>query len=155
MGTGVQMAKRQEQENLAAAPTAAPEGKAVAVVMLRQFARRLYNERRLRDTVLDATLMGEAAWDLLLDLYASVHEERPITISSACIAAAVPPTTALRYIEALQARGLLITEKRSADRRLRLVRLTPLGESRMTDLLSRMCADRRIAGQRARLDPAR
>jgi hypothetical protein len=38
---------------------------------LARFARRRYNERRLRDSSLGRELFGEAAWDILLDLYAS------------------------------------------------------------------------------------
>lgn len=64
-----------------------------------------------------AELFGDPAWDILLDLYAAHARGQLISISSATIAAAVPPTTALRYIEALQRHGLVERQPDPDDRR--------------------------------------
>jgi DNA-binding MarR family transcriptional regulator len=49
---------------------------------------------------------------MLLDLYAARLEHNRVSVSSLCIAAAVPATTALRWIKALTTSGLF---ERRAD----------------------------------------
>lgn len=104
---------------------------------LGRFARLLYRERRQRDALLNEGLFGEAAWDILLDLFASWSEGKSVRISSACIAAAVPATTALRYLSELEKRGLLERIASSTDRRSQYVRLTREAQVTMRGLLSR------------------
>ena len=57
--------------------------------------------RRLRDQFFPAALFADPAWDMMLDLYAARLEGRAVAVSSLCIAAAVPPTTALRWMKQL------------------------------------------------------
>jgi hypothetical protein len=82
-----------------------------AVPGLGGFARELWRERRLRTKYFAADLFAEPAWDILLDLYASTAEGRKLGVRGACRATCVPPTTALRYVNALVARGLLARRK--------------------------------------------
>lgn len=70
--------------------------------------RALIRARRARDQFFPADLFADPAWDILLDLAAARKEDRQVAVSSLCIAAAVPPTTALRWIKALTDRGLLV-----------------------------------------------
>src|SRR3546814_1843272 len=54
------------------------------------------------DTLFPYTTLfrSDPAWDMLLDLYlAAERNTRPVSISSLCIASAVPATTALRWIK--------------------------------------------------------
>jgi hypothetical protein len=76
------------------------------------FVRSIIRARRLRDQYFRGELFADPAWDMLLDLYAARLEGDRVAVSSLCIAAAVPATTALRWIKALTDRGLL---HRSAD----------------------------------------
>ncbi len=76
--------------------------------------RAVLRARRLRDHLVAADLFADPAWDILLDLLAARLENTQVSVSSLCIAAAVPPTTALRWIRHLTDRGLL---KRQADSR--------------------------------------
>ena len=76
------------------------------------YIRRLIRARRLREQYLPSDLFADPAWDMLLDLMAARLEGNRVAVSSLCIAAAVPATTALRWIKALTDRGLLA---RSAD----------------------------------------
>jgi DNA-binding MarR family transcriptional regulator len=71
----------------------------------------------------------------MLDLFAYSRAGRAVSISSACVAAAVPQTTALRYIGKLEAEGL-VARSRAEDRRTRDLILTDLGEAKMVALLS-------------------
>lgn len=74
--------------------------------------RAIIRARRLRDQFFRNDLFADPAWDMLLDLMAARIEKGRVAVSSLCIAAAVPPTTALRWIKALTDRGLFV---RSAD----------------------------------------
>lgn len=74
--------------------------------------RAMIRARRLRDQYFRGDLFADPAWDMLLDLMAARIEKNRVAVSSLCIAAAVPATTALRWIKALTDRGLFV---RAAD----------------------------------------
>ena len=102
-----------------------------------QAAMRALANRRARDNhFYDRDIFGEPAWDILLDLY--IHHEKRIdvSVSSACIASAVPATTGLRWIYLLIEQGLLSFEQDPRDKRRRFVRLTPEGYECMTQYLN-------------------
>lgn len=69
-------------------------------------ARDLLRARRQRDHFLGHDLFADPAWDMILDLMAARLAGERVSVSSLCIAAAVPPTTALRWIRHLTQRGL-------------------------------------------------
>lgn len=69
--------------------------------------RRLLRVRRERDRFFPAELFADPAWDMLLDLTAARLEGKTVPVSSLCIAAAVPTTTALRWVRSLTQAGLL------------------------------------------------
>ncbi|WP_428630267.1 winged helix DNA-binding protein [Sphingopyxis sp.] len=50
---------------------------------------------------------------MLLDLYAAHYERREVSVSSLCIAANVPATTALRWIKSMTDHGMF---ERTCDR---------------------------------------
>jgi len=92
--------------------------------------------RRRRDRRLffdDHSLFGEPAWDLLLDLFIAGLERKLLPVTSACIGAAVPTTTALRWLTLLEQRGLVIREPDPSDARRAHVRLS----SEATELMER------------------
>jgi hypothetical protein len=70
--------------------------------------RTMIRARRLREQYFSADLFADPAWDMLLDLTAARLEGRQVAVSSLCIAAAVPPTTALRWIKTLTEQGVLV-----------------------------------------------
>ena len=74
---------------------------------LADLARRLYTLRRRRARHLPAELFGEPACEILLDLFIAAEEGRLIPVTSACIAADVPGTTALRWLTLLESRGMV------------------------------------------------
>jgi DNA-binding MarR family transcriptional regulator len=91
-----------------------PDAEADEPAMEAPAIRALIRARRLRDQYFQSELFADPAWDMLLDLMAARLEQSRVAVSSLCIAAAVPATTALRWIKALTDRGLLV---RSADPR--------------------------------------
>jgi hypothetical protein len=63
--------------------------------------RAMLRLRRLRNNYFSADLFADPAWDMLLDLTAAQLEGEKVAVSSLCIAAAVPATTALRWIKTM------------------------------------------------------
>lgn len=100
---------------------------------LTDYARDMYRARRLRARAFgDESLFGEPAWDLMLDLFIAESEEKPLSVTAACIGAAVPTSTALRWIVILEARGLVRRENDPTDARRVFLHLTPHGHTTMT-----------------------
>ena len=81
--------------------------------------------RRLRERFLPVDILADPAWDMLLDLSAARLEDRPVSVSSLCIAANVPTTTALRWIKNLCDTGLFERSADPADARRAFVGLSP------------------------------
>lgn len=100
-------------------------------------ARLLYDQRRLRREAFgdDAQLFTEPAWDLLLDVFIASGEGRIVSVSATSIGACVPPTTALRCVRLLEAKGLVTTRAHPTDGRMKVVRLTPASRAMIVDYL--------------------
>lgn len=86
--------------------------------------RSTIRARRLRDQHFASELFADPAWDMLLDLYAARLEGRRVSVSSLCIAASVPPTTALRWIGTMHDAQLFGREPDPTDRRRAHITLT-------------------------------
>lgn len=87
--------------------------------------RQTIRLRRMRDAFLGDGLFEDPAWDMMLDLYAAHLEGGRVSVSSLCIAAAVAPTTALRWIGKLTDLGLFERRPDPADRRRAFLALSP------------------------------
>lgn len=85
---------------------------------------RAIRQRRLRDRFFDAELFADPAWDILLDLTAARAEHRRVSVTSLCIAAAVPASTALRWIAQMTEMGILVRKQDEEDRRRAFVALS-------------------------------
>jgi len=75
--------------------------------------RAMLKMRRDRVQFFDGELFAEPAWDILLELYAAELGQQRISVGNLCVGAAVPSTTALRWINILESKGLV---ERKADR---------------------------------------
>ena len=83
-----------------------------------QIAGEIYKNRRARDRVFNAELFADPAWDILLILYCASHSQQRLSVSSVCISAAVPATTALRWIGQLCRLGMICKVKSPRDGRV-------------------------------------
>lgn len=102
-----------------------------------EIAERTYRNRRRRAEIFaDDTLFGEPAWDILLDLFVAAEKGKRVAVSSACIGAGVPNTTALRWLNVLETRGLVEREDDNRDARRSFVRLTTRGHTLMREYFS-------------------
>ena len=89
-----------------------------------KLARAKLRERRQREQFLPADIFADPAWDMLLDLYAAHFERREVSVSSLCIAANVPATTALRWIKSMTDEGLFVRRADNNDGRRIFIELS-------------------------------
>ncbi|QUM70716.1 JAB domain-containing protein [Sphingopyxis granuli] len=70
-------------------------------------------------------LFGEPAWDMLVDLFIHQSRGQPLSMSSLCITAAIPTSSAMKLIQRLCDAGILERSPDAHDGRRSLVSLTP------------------------------
>ena len=99
--------------------------------------RKLIKARQLRARYFDAELFADPAWDILLDLAAARTERRRVSVTSLCIAAGVPATTALRWIGQMVDSELLVRVSDPHDRRRAYIALA----DRTADAMARYFAE--------------
>jgi hypothetical protein len=87
--------------------------------------RSVIRARRLRSRFFPEDLFADPAWDMLLDLLQAEIAHLRVPVSSLCIAAAVPATTALRWLKAMVSQGLFIRRADPHDGRRVFVELAP------------------------------
>ena len=87
--------------------------------------RSVIRARRLRDRYFEAELFADPAWDMMLDLLEGELSHRRVAVSSLCVGAAVPPTTALRWIKTLVEKGMFVRRNDPLDGRRVYVELSP------------------------------
>ncbi len=87
--------------------------------------RSILRARRLRARYFAEEIFADPAWDMLLDLLQAEIAQLRVPVSSLCIAAAVPATTALRWLKAMVSRGLFVRRADPHDGRRVFVELAP------------------------------
>jgi hypothetical protein len=86
---------------------------------------QLMSDRRRRADHFPADLFADPAWDILLDLALAAARQASLSVTDVCAGAGVPQTTALRYINLLEGRGLIERAADPLDRRRFWLSLTP------------------------------
>jgi len=87
--------------------------------------RKVIRARRLRASYFSEELFADPAWDMMLDLLQAEIAQLRVPVSSLCIAAAVPATTALRWLKTLVGQGLFLRRADPHDGRRVFVELAP------------------------------
>lgn len=90
-----------------------------------QEVRSLLKLRRNRDRFFDTDLFADPAWDMLLELYAASISQIRTSVGGLCVAAAVPQTTALRWIGHLEDKGMILRRPDPTDGRRHYLMLSP------------------------------
>lgn len=93
--------------------------------------RAVIRARRLRSRFFSEELFADPAWDMLLDLLQAEIAQLRVPVSSLCIAAAVPATTALRWIKTMTEQGLFVRRADPHDGRRVFVELAPAASDAM------------------------
>jgi DNA-binding MarR family transcriptional regulator len=91
--------------------------------------RSVIRARRLRSRYFSEELFADPAWDMLLDLLQAEIAHLRVPVSSLCIAAAVPATTALRWLKTMVSEGLFVRRADPHDGRRVFVELAPEASS--------------------------
>ncbi len=89
-----------------------------------RMVRQIIANRQARARFFDPALFGDPAWDMLLDLAAAHGEGTQVSVTSLCIAAGVPATTALRWLTQMVESGIFMRVPDSADRRRAFIALS-------------------------------
>lgn len=114
LSTGPGAAPRHVEVPASASPDVSPDT-----------VRRVIRARRLRARFFPEDLFADPAWDMLLDLLQAEIAQLRVPVSSLCIAAAVPATTALRWLKAMTEQGLFVRRADPHDGRRVFVELAP------------------------------
>jgi hypothetical protein len=86
--------------------------------------RSVIRARRLRGRFFAEDLFADPAWDMLLDLLQAEIAQLRVPVSSLCIAAAVPATTALRWLKSMTEKGIFVRRADPHDGRRVFVELS-------------------------------
>jgi len=105
-------------------------------------ARAALAERRRRKQHFGSGMLGEPAWDMLLILYSEQHLSR-CSVGQLSRSAELPPTTALRWLEYLEQRGLVARRQNPTDARAVLVEITDQGRQALNLYFSETFASTR------------
>jgi DNA-binding MarR family transcriptional regulator len=100
--------------------------------------RAVIRARRLRSRFFSEELFADPAWDMLLDLLQAEIAQLRVPVSSLCIAAAVPATTALRWIKTMTEQGLFVRRADPHDGRRVFVELAPAASQAMRRYFSQV-----------------
>src|SRR5688500_13335292 len=76
-------------------------------------------------------MFADPAWDMLLDLLQAELAQLRVPVSSLCIAASVPATTALRWLKTMTQAGIFVRRADPHDGRRVFVELAPQARQAM------------------------
>jgi DNA-binding MarR family transcriptional regulator len=102
--------------------------------------RSVIRARRLRARYFSEELFADPAWDMLLDLLQAELSQLRVPVSSLCIAAAVPATTALRWLKTMVQQGLFLRRADPHDGRRVFVELAPEASSALRRYFAELAA---------------
>ena len=106
-------------------PPADQRSTAALAPLSAETVRNVIRARRLRGRFFSEELFADPAWDMLLDLLQAEIAQLRVPVSSLCIAASVPATTALRWLKTLVSQGLFVRRPDPHDGRRVYVELAP------------------------------
>jgi DNA-binding MarR family transcriptional regulator len=109
---------------------------------LLELAGNIYQGRRLRSRFLEPSLLGEPVWDMLLALYCFTAAGKSLSVSGLCHSAAVPQTTALRWIQLMEQKNLIKRSRDWDDGRRTLLSLTEESKQVLEEYLAALQSEK-------------
>lgn len=97
-----------------------------------------YDARAVRGSVFGRVALTDAGWDIMLFMALAACDQREVTVGDACQSAHTSASTALRQLDYLCDRKLLVRVPNPADRRSHLVAITPTGLAKLIAYLDRL-----------------
>lgn len=80
----------------------------------------IIKSRTDRKKFFSSALFSEPAWDILLNLYAAGIEQRPLSVSALAKIANVEPSTASRWLSALEIENLITRRSMKGEEKISL-----------------------------------
>ena len=100
-------------------------------------AEKIYVARRNVDAVFGMSGFAVSpGWDMMLDLYRAQIKGKSVSVTSACIGGACPPTTGLRWLQALEEMQLIDRTPDPQDKRRSVIGLTSTGKLKVERALA-------------------
>lgn len=90
-------------------------------------AKRLIGQANAREKFLPKEFLVDPSWRMLLELFLQFSGKAKVSTTSLAYASGHPLTTAIRYIRAMEQKGLIRTSELKNDKRVTLVELTKHG----------------------------
>jgi|KBSMisStandDraft_5_1062788.scaffolds.fasta_scaffold1562098_1 DNA-binding MarR family transcriptional regulator len=90
-------------------------------------ARSILRARSKRADLFDPRLFSDPAWDILLELFVAEADHRRLQVSAIGLAAGIPLTTTLRWLNSLSERGLIERTPDVTDARRFFIQLSEEG----------------------------
>lgn len=112
-----------------------PVRKSAKAEFLQERALDILADRRRRCAIFHKAMFGEPAWDMLLLLY-SKHSGQRQTVNRLTEMSGASKTTALRWMDYLEAQRLICRSSHPTDRRMAFVELTVKGTEAIESYLS-------------------
>jgi DNA-binding MarR family transcriptional regulator len=98
-------------------------------------ARMIGELRHRRHKVLAPELFAEPGWEMLLGLFRAHAAGLRVTVSNLCRMSKGPLTSAVRWVDRLEALDLIVRRKSMHDARVFFVELTPEAHAQIRDYL--------------------
>lgn len=105
-------------------------------LQLAQLAQRESMRSQLRERHIDPDLLGEPAWNMLLELFQQFAGGALVSTKSLQLISGCPETTALRVLDRLEAAGLIERTPSQVDKRVTLIGLSRTGVEKVGAALS-------------------
>ena len=96
----------------------------------------IIKHRQARREYFSDDLFADPAWDILLELALAERQQRRVCISSLCIGAQVPSSTALRWIKHMTDNGWLVRKDDPLDARRKFAELSKDSSMKMRAFLA-------------------
>jgi len=106
-------------------PAIAPRPPSDLPPLSAETVRNVIQARRARSRFFREDFFADPAWDMLLDLLQAEIAQLRVPVSSLCIAASVPATTALRWLKTMVSHGIFVRRADPHDGRRVFVELAP------------------------------
>jgi DNA-binding MarR family transcriptional regulator len=99
-------------------------------------ARMLVSQIHQRRCYWPRVPLGDPHWLMMLELFIAAEEQRLVSVSSLCMAAGVPSTTALRYVRTLEDKDIFERTVHPRDRRICHIQLSAEARRQMERYLT-------------------